>query len=102
MDFLIDFAAPNVYKIPTILGTSKEGTIRSAPAFTITGRQKNRVNPNVFIPGPGAYDANLEPLQRKSPIYSMSTRYGLPNDNHLKPGPGAHCPEKVILLKWPG
>lgn len=53
------------------------------------------MNPNVFIPGPGAYDANLDPLQKKSPIYSMSARYGLPSDNHLKPGPGAHCPEKV-------
>lgn len=93
--FCLSILAPNLYNIPTILGTSKEGTIRSAPAYTITGRQKSRVNPNVFIPGPGAYDANLDPLQKKSPIYSMSARYGLPSDNHLKPGPGAHCPEKV-------
>lgn len=90
--------APNVYKIPTILGSSKEGGIRSAPAFTITGRQKSKINPNVFIPGPGAYESNVDPLQKKSPVYSMSARYGIPTDNHSKPGPGAHYPEKVRIL----
>lgn len=89
--------APNVYRIPTILGSSKEGGIRSAPAFTITGRHKAPVQPTISVPGPGSYDAKLELLQRKSPMYSMATRFRLPNDSHMKPGPGAHCPEKVRI-----
>lgn len=47
--------APNEYSIPTVLGSSKEGKIRSAPAYTIIGRQKQTLPQVVQFPGPGTY-----------------------------------------------
>jgi len=90
-------AAPNVYKIPTVLGTSKEGQIQSAPAYTITGRNKKSISLSVNFPGPGAYDAKLEGMIKKPPQYSMAARFDIPVDN-MKPGPGAHSPEKVFYF----
>ncbi|XP_051169238.1 cytochrome P450 3A9 isoform X10 [Leptopilina boulardi] len=50
------------------------------------------------IPGPGAYEAiKPDAIRSKSPAYSISARFQLPNDHSQKPGPGAHCPEKVHL-----
>ena len=34
----------------------------------------------------------------KSPSYSLATRYNVPSDVAMKPGPGAYMPEKVTLL----
>ena len=47
-------------------------------------------------PGPGAYNTT-DPgiIKRKAPQYSMTSRNVLPGDSTLKPGPGAHSPEKV-------
>lgn len=87
--------APNVYKIPTVLGISKEGPIRSAPAFTMAGRQKPRLIPALLLPGPGAYDAEYSVMKYKPPMYTMRGKFKYPSDEHNKPGPGAHCPEKV-------
>lgn len=80
------------------MGSSKEGPIRSAPAFTITGRHKASVAHGILFPGPGTYDAKLEGMVHKAPIYSMGARVPLPSDDRMKPGPGAHCPEKVYQL----
>lgn len=95
LDFLFFSIAPNVYKIPTVLGVSKEGTIRSAPAFSMAGREKPRPLPNLLFPGPGFYDAEYTAIKRKPPMYSMGGKHKIPSDDHMKPGPGAHCPEKV-------
>ncbi|KAG8328661.1 Outer dense fiber protein 3, partial [Homalodisca vitripennis] len=87
--------APNVYNIPTVLGATKEGNKKAAPAFSISGRQKEFVDDRVHTPGPGAYNnANPDSVKPKSPSYSVSSRYTLPSDHSTKPGPGAYSPEK--------
>uniref|UniRef100_A0A0A1XJM1 Outer dense fiber protein 3 n=1 Tax=Zeugodacus cucurbitae TaxID=28588 RepID=A0A0A1XJM1_ZEUCU len=91
--------APNVYKIPTVLGVSKEGPIRSAPAFTMAGRQKPRLIPSLLLPGPGAYDGEYSVMKYKPPMYTMRGKFKYPSDEHNKPGPGAHCPEKYQLYR---
>lgn len=91
---MVFLSAPNVYKIPTVLGSSKEGPIRSAPAFTLTGRTK----PSAFTftnPGPGSYDGDYQAIRKKPPQYSMGIKHRVPPDEN--PGPGAHCPEKVSI-----
>lgn len=78
------------------MGSSKEGPIRSAPAFTLTGRTK----PSAFsfaVPGPGSYDGDYQAIRKKPPQYSMGIKHRVPPDDN--PGPGAHCPEKVSILK---
>lgn len=95
------FQAPNVYKIPTVLGISKEGPIRSAPAFTMAGRQKPRLTPALLLPGPGSYDAEYTVIKYKPPMFTMRGKFKYPSDEHNKPGPGAHCPEKINLSHVP-
>ncbi|XP_049792135.1 outer dense fiber protein 3 isoform X2 [Schistocerca nitens] len=94
--------APNVYNIPTVLGATKEGNKKQAPAFTISGRQKELTDDRILVPGPGTYnDARAENYKARSPAYSISSRYQLPSDSTQKPGPGAHSPEKVKLDALP-
>lgn len=88
-------AAPNVYKIPTVLGGSKEGPIRSAPAYSMAGRERDALIPTFILPGPGYYDSEYTVTKSKPPVYSMRGKYKYMCDDN-KPGPGAHCPEKVI------
>lgn len=80
-----------------MLGSSKEGKIRSAPAYTIVGRLKDLTDPSTNFPGPGKYDAQYELLVRKPPHYSMGLRVGM-KDKSYSPGPAAHSPEKVGFL----
>lgn len=89
-------AAPNNYSIPSILGSSREGKIKSAPAYTIVGRNKQKVPPTSAFPGPGAYDSRFESLLPKPPQYSMGERINV-KDRYPGPGPGAHSPEKVFF-----
>lgn len=88
-------AAPNVYKIPTVLGGSKEGPIRSAPAYSMAGRERDAQIPTFILPGPGYYDGEYRVTKSKPPVYSMRGKYKYLCDDN-KPGPGAHCPEKVM------
>lgn len=118
----ISHIAPNIYKIPSVLGSSREGPIRSAPAFSMTSRQKQKLPMcaqfpgtltsiqmkwqifNVQITGPGTYESNFEPLVRKQPTYSMATRFKIPTDENQKPGPAQHHHERVRVwfecFKW--
>lgn len=93
------FSAPNVYNIPSALGVIKEGSIKAAPCYTISGRHKELVDERVKNPGPGAYN-NVDPVNYKpqSPAYTISSRYNLPSDSTKVPGPGVYSPEKV--LSW--
>lgn len=50
-----------------------------------------------IISGPGSYDAKLDYMLKKPPIFSMASRYNIPSDTNMKPGPGAHRPEKLNL-----
>ncbi|CAB0041925.1 unnamed protein product [Trichogramma brassicae] len=93
--------APNVYNIPSaLLGGTKESNIKTAPAFSISGRQKVFTDDRVLVPGPGSYESiKADAIRSKSPAYSMSARFQPhgTDSSHQTPGPGAHCPEKVIL-----
>lgn len=82
----VSLSAPNVYKIPTVLGSSVEGPIRSAPAYSITGKLKSKLPQCVYVPGPGSYDAKLDYMLKKPPVFSMASRYNIPSDNNMKPG----------------
>ena len=51
-------------------------------------------------PGPGAYSWGSPDVYRyRSPIYSITARNSIPGDSTMKPGPGAHSPEKVTIKK---
>jgi len=87
--------APNVYRIPTVLGSSNY--VRSAPSFSVTGKIKSKLPENRNFPSPGSYDARYDFVKPKPPIFSMGSRYNVPTDVALKPGPGAYRPEKLNL-----
>lgn len=76
------------------MGSSKEGKIKSAPAYTMTGREKPPLIPVFIFPGPGYYDGEYTVVKSKPPVYSMRGKFKALSDDN-KPGPGAHCPEKV-------
>lgn len=87
--------APNVYRIPTVLGSSNY--VRSAPSFSVTGKIKSKLPENRNFPSPGSYDARYDFVKPKPPVFSMGSRYNVPTDAALKPGPGAYRPEKLNL-----
>jgi len=69
---------------------------RGAPAYTISGRNKEPLDERVKNPGPGQYN-NVDPENYKqhSPAYTISGRTNIPKDDHI-PGPGVYSPEKVF------
>lgn len=84
-----------MYNIPHLVGDKM-----SAPAYTISGRNKEIIDERVKNPGPGQYNyVNPESYKQHSPAYTISGRYQLPTDTTQIPGPGVYCPEKVHLLK---
>lgn len=89
--------APNEYTIPSVLGSSKEAHIRSAPAYTLVGRQKTLPPPSVRFPGPGTYESPYETVLHKSPQFSMGQRITKTTKDG-GPGPGSHFPEKVATF----
>lgn len=95
--FQVNFfiTAPNVYNLPPVFGTAKEGQIKSAPAFSMLGRSKVRRIPALNVPGPGDYENNYRILQKQPPRFSMRSKHKVISDEHMKPGPAAHCPERV-------
>lgn len=85
--------------MPPVIGNCPEGTKNKAPAYTISGRHKDAVDPRVANPGPGKYDAgNMDSMKQKAPAFSLSTRTQLPSDDTKKPGPGAYSSEKVLAV----
>ena len=98
----VAFPAPNNYSLPSILG-GKSSAVNSAPNYSMTGRSKiGSCDEDLSkAPGPGTYSV-VEPsiYKKKDPLYSMTGRNQLPSDSTLKPGPGAHSPEKVILMEF--
>lgn len=51
-------------------------------------------------PGPAAYKVVEQTIySKKAPSYSMTGRNFPPGGSTQNPGPGAHCPEKVLILK---
>lgn len=93
--------APNSYSLPQLLGSKVPGKPASA-AFSMTGRSKTGsfAEDLAKTPGPGHYRV-LDPslTKSKAPAYSILGRSYMPGDSTQKPGPGAHCPEKVTCNK---
>lgn len=92
------FLAPNEYSIPTVLGSSKEGKIRSAPAYTIIGRHKKLPPPTIKVPGPGTYDGRYDFVYRSAPHFSIAEKL-VKVEKPVGPGPGAHRPEMVFSVR---
>ncbi|KAM7352196.1 ciliary microtubule associated protein 1B-like isoform 2-T2 [Cochliomyia hominivorax] len=88
--------APNVYNLPPVFGTAKEGQIKAAPAFTMLGRGKPKQILSLKFPGPGDYENNYRYVQKLSPRFTLHSKHKVISDEHMKPGPAAHCPERYI------
>ncbi len=55
---------------------------------------------NLQTPGPGNYNVVIPgKYKQEPPHYSMLGRNVMPGDTTVKPGPGSHSPEKVIINK---
>ena len=62
--------------------------------YSLASRPKE---PKRYVtPAPGAYEvADTNHYKSKAPAFSLSTRYTVPSDTSMKPGPGTYTPEKV-------
>ena len=93
--------APNSYNLPNLIGPRIPNKQASAN-FSMTGRPKvgSYLDDLHKTPGPGSHDAvHPDYTSDKKPLYSMLGRNEMPGDGTLKPGPGAHYPEKVTVNK---
>lgn len=63
----------------------------------MAGRMRPSLIPKLVLPGPGYYDGEYTVTKSKPPVYSMRGKFNVITDNN-KPGPGAHCPEKVSQI----
>ena len=77
--------APNAYSI---------AKTKDMPSYSLASRPKDAKK--YITPAPGAYESSdTNQYKSKAPSFSLSTRYNVPTDDAMKPGPGAYMPEKV-------
>ena len=91
--------APNKYKLPPVLG-DRQPNKPAPPAYVMSSRQKigSYLEDLAKAPGPGRYNSpHTDMYKGKSPLYSIRSRSYMPGDNTLKPGPGQHSPERVVI-----
>ena len=71
------------------------GKIKDTPSYSLGSRPKDA---KIYVtPAPGAYEScDTNQYKSKAPGFSLSTRYVVPSDVAMKPGPGAYTPEKVF------
>ncbi|ELK07444.1 Outer dense fiber protein 3 [Pteropus alecto] len=63
-------------------------------------QEEDRRRVGCETPGPAAYrQTDVQVTKFKAPQYTMAARVEPPGDKTLKPGPGAHSPEKVTMTK---
>ena len=80
--------APNAYSLQKVKDT---------PSYSLGSRPKE--GKKYVTPAPGAYEScDTNQYKQKNPAFSLSTRYPVPSDITMKPGPGAYTPEKVLTL----
>ncbi|KAJ8311035.1 hypothetical protein KUTeg_007580 [Tegillarca granosa] len=94
--------APNNYTLTPMLGKTVDSGKKAAPNYSLSGRSKHGAFHEDLqkTPGPGTYNTtNPSTYKDKLPEYSMTSRNVMPGDTTQKPGPGAHCPERVIIHK---
>lgn len=92
--------AANSYTLAHMLGKCVMSSKRTAPIYSMTGRQPIGGFSQDYSnsPGPGTYDTTEPTITKnKGPLYSMTSRNRMPGDTTQKPGPGAHQPEKVNM-----
>ncbi|XP_006164547.1 outer dense fiber protein 3 [Tupaia chinensis] len=92
---------PAAYMLPVVMGPHTVGKV-SQPSYSIKGRSKlGGFSDDLHkTPGPAAYrQTDVQVTKFKAPQYTMAARVEPPGDKTLKPGPGAHSPEKVTLTK---
>lgn len=83
-----------------MLGKTIQSSKRQAPSYTVTGRSKiGSFHEDLQkTPGPGNYNiVSPDRYKGEQPHYSMLGRNQMPGDTTVKPGPGSHSPEKVII-----
>lgn len=92
--------SPNTYGLPTLLGSHVPHRSSSA-SYSMTGRPKTGgFVQTSHTPGANAYKVmDPEITGNKAPVFSLYSRNYMPGDATKKPGPGAHCPEKVSITK---
>ncbi|XP_046357125.1 outer dense fiber protein 3-like [Haliotis rufescens] len=91
--------APNKYTLPKVLGAFQPDK-QSSPGYSMTARSMigGYADDLAKAPGPGNYNATVPDLYKdRSPLYSLRRRSYMPGDSTMKPGPGAHCPERVVI-----
>ena len=73
--------------------------IKDTPSYSLGSRPKDA---KIYVtPAPGAYEScDTNQYKPKAPGFSLSTRYVVPSDVAMKPGPGAYTPEKVFSWFW--
>ncbi|XP_036151438.1 outer dense fiber protein 3-like [Myotis myotis] len=92
---------PAAYMLPMVMGPHTVGKA-SQPSYSIKGRSKlGGFSEDLHkTPGPAAYhQTDVQVTKFKAPQYTIAARVEPPGDKTLKPGPGAHSPEKVTLTK---
>lgn len=93
--------APNKYCLPPVLG-SRQANMQSSYSYSMTGRSNigSYLEDLAKCPGPGQYNGTGPDLYKtKAPLYTLRSRNYMPGDSTQKPGPGAHCPERVNINK---
>uniref|UniRef100_A0A1A9WWA4 Uncharacterized protein n=1 Tax=Glossina brevipalpis TaxID=37001 RepID=A0A1A9WWA4_9MUSC len=90
--------APNVYNLPPVVGTAKEGNKKAAPAFTMLGREKPRKLTCFIYPGPGDYEDKSAYERKRPPKYTMRPQVKILDDRINRPAPNAHHAELVKIL----
>ncbi|EDO37545.1 predicted protein [Nematostella vectensis] len=93
--------AANAYSLPNVVGPKAVGKT-ALPAYSMSARLKIGAFHEDLqkTPGPGTYKVhNPDYNKKRMPAYSMNGRNYMTGDNTLKPGPGAHSPEKVYVHK---
>jgi len=93
--------APNAYTLPTTVG-DKLVDKKTLPSYSLRSRPEigSFAEDLQKTPGPGTYKVT-EPstYKNKQPNYSITGRNEVPGDTTMKPGPGAHRPERVYVTK---
>ncbi|ELV12633.1 Outer dense fiber protein 3 [Tupaia chinensis] len=91
---------PAAYMLPVVMGPHTVGKV-SQPSYSIKGRSKlGGFSDDLHKASPAAYrQTDVQVTKFKAPQYTMAARVEPPGDKTLKPGPGAHSPEKVTLTK---
>lgn len=99
---LEDTPGPNIYSVPSAIGKTVESGKIQFPLYSIYGRSKtgNFYDDVTKTPSPVAYRVpGPNTYKTKSAQYSITGRNLMPGDASVKPGPGAHSPERVTINK---